>query len=136
MHPQTLKGHCLCGEVRFTAIGEEVRFYHCHCSRCRRATGTGHASNLFLSGTLTWDSGEDLVRRFDLPKALRFSNCFCSVCGSRVPRGSKEPGTVMIPAGCLNDEPQLRPQARIFTDSRAAWSCTADDLPSFKASPH
>lgn len=34
----------------------------------------------------------------------------------------------MIPAGSLDDEPALQPQARIFTGSRASWSCSGDAL--------
>jgi hypothetical protein len=60
MSQTTLKGSCLCGAVTYEASGEPKRFYHCHCSRCRKATGTGHASNLFLQpGTLRWLSGEE-----------------------------------------------------------------------------
>ncbi|MEZ4316185.1 MAG: GFA family protein [Myxococcota bacterium] len=123
MPVETLTGRCLCGQVRYTAVGEPVRFYHCHCSRCRHATGTGHASNLFLSGTLTFDSGEDLLRRFSPPDAVRFTNTFCSECGGRVPRVGS-PGMVFIPAGSLDVEPSLAPQARIFFGSKASWACS------------
>jgi hypothetical protein len=59
MSQTTLKGSCLCGAVKYEVTGEPRRFYHCHCSRCRKATGTGHASNLFLQpGALKWLSGE------------------------------------------------------------------------------
>ncbi len=46
MTTTTLRGSCLCGAVHYEAVGEVRRFLHCHCSRCRKATGTGHASNL------------------------------------------------------------------------------------------
>jgi hypothetical protein len=48
MAQSTLKGSCLCGVVKYEVTGEPSRFYHCHCSRCRKVTGTGHASNMFL----------------------------------------------------------------------------------------
>ena len=65
----TLAGSCLCGAVRYEATGEETRFYHCHCSRCRKATGTGHASNLFLQGSLEWLAGENLLTSYVPPGA-------------------------------------------------------------------
>jgi len=135
MKTSTLSGSCLCGEVRFTATGEESRFYHCHCKRCRKATGTGHTSNLFLKGTLRWEGGEELVRSYKPPEAERFTNTFCSRCGGRVPRFIEAAGLVFIPAGCLDNEPEMRPQARIFTGSRAAWSCDAADIPAFSEYP-
>ena len=135
MSKQILKGSCLCGSVRFTTTGEAKSFLHCHCSRCRKASGTGHASNLFINGTLEWDSGEELVKSYQPPDAERFTNTFCTNCGSRVPRFIEQAGITFIPAGCLDDEPDLGPQARIFTGSRAAWSCTAKNLPEFHEYP-
>lgn len=45
----TLMGSCLCGSVEYEVTGEAQRFYHCHCQRCRKATGKGHASNLLMT---------------------------------------------------------------------------------------
>jgi hypothetical protein len=42
---------------------------------------------------------------------------------------------VIIPAGSLDDEAPIRPQARIFTGSRAKWSCAADKVPINPGSP-
>jgi len=132
----TLKGSCLCGAVKYVASGEAKRFYHCHCSRCRKATGTGHATNLFIQpGTLEWTSGKELVREYKVPEAQRFANNFCTTCGSRVPRESPSMGFVFIPAGSLDDEPPIGPQARIFTGSRAQWSCTDGELPAHEGYP-
>lgn len=41
----------------------------------------------------------------------------------------KETNFIVIPAGSLDSEPTIRPQARIFWDSRAGWSCGGDELP-------
>jgi hypothetical protein len=126
----TLKGSCLCSAVHYEITGEPKRFYHCHCSRCRKATGTGHASNLFLQpATLRWLVGEEHVRSFKLPEAKRFTNQFCDVCGGRLPRQPKDTDSVIIPAGSLDSDAPIQPQTRIFFGSRASWSCSGDDLP-------
>ena len=130
-----LEGGCLCGDVRYTVEGEPQRFYHCHCSRCRKATGTGHASNLFVQGTLAWNRGEELIVSFKLPEAERFTNTFCSRCGARLPRFIKALGTVFIPAGSLDSETSFIPQARIFMGSRANWSCTTPSIQEFAEYP-
>ena len=130
MTSPTFRGSCLCGAVQYEISGEPTRFYHCHCQRCRKATGTGHASNLFLQpGSIKWLKGEELIRLYKVPEAKRFSNCFCTNCGSRVPRYVKEVDAVIIPAGSLDSDPTIHPQARIFWDSRASWSCSGDELP-------
>lgn len=135
MKAEELTGSCLCGAVRYTAMGEPVRFYHCHCSRCRKASGTGHASNLFLKGSLSILSGDDRIASYKPPEAERFTTTFCSTCGSRVPRFIEKIGMVFIPAGSLDVEPSIAPQARIFSGSRAAWSCDATALPEFSDLP-
>jgi hypothetical protein len=131
-----LKGSCLCGGVKYEVSGEARRFYYCHCSRCRKATGTGHASNLFLQpATIKWLLGQEHVRTFKVPEAMRFANQFCDICGGRLPRQPPDSDTVLIPAGSLDDEAPIRPQARIFTGSRASWSCYGDDLPVHDGAP-
>ncbi|MFT7288971.1 MAG: hypothetical protein ACI87W_003096 [Halieaceae bacterium] len=130
-----LCGSCLCGDVRYTVSGTPRAFYHCHCSRCRKVSGTGHASNLFVAGALHWVSGEELLRRYQLPNAERFGNNFCTVCGSRLPIFLESRELVYIPAGSLDEEPQYQPQARIFQGSRASWSCDSSELPQFDAYP-
>ncbi len=129
MTQSTLKGSCLCGAVKYEAAGEPKRFYHCHCSRCRKATGTGHASNLFIQpGVLKWLCGEEQIRTFKVPEARRFTTSFCATCGGRLPRQAKGTDVVMIPAGSLDDPAPIKPQARIFSGSRASWSCSDDEL--------
>ena len=135
MTEQTLTGSCLCGSVTYTAVGTAVRFYHCHCGRCRKSTGTGHATNLFLEGTLTFDSGEELIASYKVPEAERFANRFCTTCGARLPRSIEDLGAVFIPAGSLDVDPGLKPQARIYMDSSTAWSCGAVELPEFATRP-
>ena len=44
----THSGTCLCGAVRFEISGSFERFYLCHCSRCRKGSGSAHAANLFF----------------------------------------------------------------------------------------
>jgi hypothetical protein len=131
MSEVTLNGSCLCGAVRYVARGEPRRFFHCHCSRCRKVSGTGHASNLFLKGELEWLAGEDEQSHYQLPEAERFGNHFCRHCGARVPRFVAAAGVVMIPAGSLDDESPMLPEARIFAGSKAAWSCDSRDIPTF-----
>jgi len=38
---------------------------------------------------------------------------------------------VVIPAGSLDSDPGIKPEARIFLDSHAEWSCEAGGLPVF-----
>lgn len=134
MSETTLTGRCLCGAARYEASGTPLRFVHCHCQRCRHATGTGHATNLLLKpGRVDWLGTEANVQRYRLPDAARFGTAFCTTCGGGLPRVGQD--LVVVPAGSLDTMPDIAPQARIFFDSRAEWSCSGDDLPSFAEYP-
>jgi len=132
-----LSGSCLCGSVKYEVKGEALGFYHCHCSRCRKATGTGHASNIRVSPdtSINWLQGEELLKQYKVPDAERYFTNFCSNCGSPMPRVVPELGSLVLPAGSLDDEPGMMPQARIFWDSRADWSCSGDEIPVYSEYP-
>lgn len=136
MSKVTVKGSCLCGAVQYEVSGETKRFSHCHCQRCRKATGTGHATNLLMTpqAGISWLQGEDLLARYKVPEAERFYNCFCQKCGAPMPRVVPELDAVLIPAGSLDSKPPVSPQGRIFWDSRVDWSC-ADGLPVYSEYP-
>lgn len=128
-----LHGSCLCGEVEYEVTGEAIRFYKCHCQRCRKATGTGHATNLFIKADkITWLKGEERVAAYKVPEAERFTNSFCRQCGSRMPRFVPELNVVMLPAGSLDNDLPISPEANIFWGSRASWTCTAGDVPVYE----
>lgn len=136
MSQVTLKGGCLCGAVQYEVSGEPQRFYHCHCKRCRKSSGTGHATNLFLgSAKLVFTQGEAMLKRYKVPEAQRFTRQFCGHCGSAVARAIPEMDAVMVPAGSLDSEAPIKPQARIFWDSRADWSCDGDAVPRYAEYP-
>ena len=116
----TVSGSSICGSVKYTVTGETKRFYDRHCQRCRKATGTGHASNLLITPhtSLTWLQGENKRSRHNVLEAEIFYNCFCQNCGCPMPRAVPKLGSVLIPAGSLDTKPPVNPQGRIFWDSR------------------
>ena len=131
-----LSGSCLCGSVAYELKGDARRFFHCHCERCRKASGAAHASNIIMKlHAISWTAGEQLTRRYKVPEAERFAVVFCTECGSPMPRVSPDGQIVVVPAGSLDHEPDIEPQARIFSDSRAGWSCSGDDLPDHATYP-
>jgi hypothetical protein len=128
-------GSCLCGAVRFEVTGTFQRFYLCHCGRCRKDTGSVHAANLFATGsTLRWVTGEDKVTCFTLP-STRHSRCFCSTCGSALPSVQQEGALLVVPAGSLDSNVALKPDAHIFGSSKAHWEVGFDDIPMMEGSP-
>ncbi len=129
-----LKGSCLCGSVGYEVKGQVKSFYHCHCQRCRKASGTGHASNIRVSDQecIAWIKGEELLTQFKVSQSERFFNNFCTRCGSPMPRVVSELDAVVIPAGSLDCDVLVGPEAHIFWESRASWSCLSAKLPAYE----
>lgn len=130
-------GSCLCGSVQYEITGEFQRFSNCHCSRCRKVSGSGHGSNILIKPLtgITWLRGQSLLARYKVPDADRFFNCFCSKCGSPMPREIPQLDAVLAPAGSTDSELPVTPQHHIFWDSRAKWSCPAGDLDIYSEYP-
>lgn len=132
-------GSCQCGAVRFEILGPFESFFLCHCSRCRKDTGSAHAANLFsASASVVWRAGTELITHYRLPET-RHARSFCSVCGSPVPcvqmDVQMDGALLVVPAGSLDDEIANVPDAHICFASRASWedrmavAPKLDDLP-------
>jgi hypothetical protein len=133
---KAIKGSCLCGAVQFEVTPPFSGFRYCYCSRCRKASGSAHAANLFLpEARFAWRRGEALVRHFDLPGAKRFAVSFCGECGSRVPHKIRTREDYLIPAGSLDEDPNARPENGIFWDSRARWYVESHEIAKYPQYP-
>ena len=119
---EAITGGCLCGRVRYRVSGPFDRFHLCHCSQCRRSTGSAHAANIFtLPERLEWLAGENLIKRYTPDEPDVISKCFCTHCGSLVPYTSLKSGKLVIPAGSLDQAPGIDPDDNIYWRDRAPW---------------
>lgn len=124
------RGSCLCGAVSYQFQGPEYVFQYCHCSRCRKFTGSAHAANIIIDPKqFEWLGGEDMIGRFEHPEAKHFATCFCKKCGSSLPWKAQTGGAVIIPAGTLDEDPGIKPSQNIFWKDRACWRAEVDSLP-------
>jgi hypothetical protein len=127
-----ITGGCLCGGVRYEVRGPFLRASHCHCSRCRRHSGTA----MCTQGRVRREdfrllAGADLVRSF-APASGAAVKAFCSVCGSSLFGGTWPEGPeVSIRLGTIDGDPGIRPQYHTFVGSKAVWDEIVDDLPQY-----
>lgn len=128
-------GACLCGACRYVITGQKPKaMYLCHCSRCRKETGTIHGATVFFTeAQLSWDKGEGNLSHFHL-EGTRKSRAFCKTCGCPLPRLA-ENGHVVLPAGTLDDDTSLEPTAHIYYASRSSWENKVNDLHYFDELP-
>jgi len=128
-------GSCQCGVVRFEYEGEADRMMNCHCSRCRRQMSAAYGTFVFVSSEqFRWISGEADVVNYKMPEARVKGTAFCRHCGSLVAR-ERDAGSMQIPAGSLDQDPQIRPVANIFTASKASWSTLDESITCFPEYP-
>jgi hypothetical protein len=121
-----VQGHCNCGTVTFEISGSLGGIYICHCSICRRATGTnGIAVVVVPNENFNWTQGEDHVAQWTKP-GTNWETWFCKQCGSRVP-GRNDDERIFIPAGLLpGSRLGLTVQAHIWVHSKAEWDEIGD----------
>jgi hypothetical protein len=111
---RVLSGGCLCGAVQYK-VRDAFRYaMNCHCSQCRRATGSAVAKG---AESLAIDGTPDN------------HNAFCKRCGSLLYSMVRDGTYVHVTYGTLADAPALRPTAHIHVGSKAPWFTITDDLP-------
>lgn len=126
---QISKGSCLCGQVSFEVSGDFESFFLCHCKHCQKGTGSAHVANLFSSNAnLNWVSGKEATTTFQMPET-RHSRTFCNHCGSPLPTQSES--MLMVPAGSLDTDVNIRPNAHIFMKSKANWDVNLESVPKY-----
>jgi len=126
---ESVEGSCVCGAVAFCIKGPFRGFQYCHCSRCRKKTGSSHVANIFVPvDQFSWERGEDKVKRFELPSAKYWSTAFCTDCGSAMPWLTRNGKVMVVGAGALDDDPGVKPRFSVHYDSRAPWYVHVSDL--------
>jgi hypothetical protein len=125
-----VRGSCLCGSVTYEASKPFEMFVNCHCSRCRKASGTAHTTNAVVRpGAFRWTQGQDRVVRFDLTTARSFATSFCEVCGAPLPHFTRSGRQVIIPGGSFDDDPDVIPTLHECWASRASWYRHGNEIP-------
>ncbi len=121
-----IEGECNCGAVRFEARTRPAGVYVCHCSICRRYTGTnGNAVLVVANEEFRWIDGEENFSTWRKP-GHDWQAWFCRVCGSQLP-GENDSATMFIPAGLLTAGGEdLEVIHHIWVDSKADWDEIGD----------
>lgn len=128
-----LTGGCLCGAIRYAYDGEAGPAGYCHCTDCRKATGSAFNIAVRVEArrfrivkgatrgfTKSGDSGGELTRHF------------CAECGSPLYTASpRHPDDYYLKAGSLDDPAAVRPSHQSWLRSRVSWAAIDPGLPGF-----
>ncbi len=78
-----ITGGCLCGAVRYEAIGEPLEVGHCHCYSCRHHTGVPVVSWVMFEADKVRFTGRERSIYNSSPGVDR---AFCGQCGTTLTR--------------------------------------------------
>jgi hypothetical protein len=127
-----LTGGCLCGGVRFELDAPLVESGWCHCTRCRRRTGTPASVQARIApGSLRLVVGEELLRSYRPEDG--FPKVFCGECGSSLwSQSPVDREVISVRLGAFDGDPGIRPSYHQFVADAAVWAEVPDDgLPRF-----
>lgn len=124
-----LAGRCLCGAVAYVVDDAFEYALNCHCTECRRATGSAFKAFAGIARDRLALTREGQLLVHGAPDA---GDMRCARCGSLLWSVVREGAYVHVTLGTLTDDPSIRPTAHIFAGSKAPWHEIADDLPRFE----
>lgn len=125
--PRTLWGRCLCGVVHYRVEDRFLYALNCHCSQCRRATGSAFKPFAGIErNKLQVVQGEEQLLIFGDDSG---HDAHCGRCGSLLYSVVRDAQYVHVTLGTLIDDPSIRPTAHIYVGSKAPWFTITDELP-------
>lgn len=123
-------GKCFCGAVQYEVADEFVYAANCHCSNCRRTTGSAFKPFAGIErDKFALAEGHHGLIHFGDGSGY---DAHCSRCGSLLYSLVRDGAYVHVAMGTLVDDPTIRPTAHIFVGSKAPWFTIADDLPQYE----
>ncbi|HEX3862593.1 MAG TPA: GFA family protein [Stellaceae bacterium] len=129
MTDRILAGKCFCGAVAYTVVDEFLYAAYCHCSNCRRTTGSAFKPFAGIEREkLVLAKGHEDLMVFGEEDG---NDTYCKICGSPVYSVVRDGAYVHIAMGTLVDAPTMRPNKHIFVGSKAPWFTITDGLPQF-----
>jgi hypothetical protein len=124
---RTLSGKCLCGAVQYAVRDEFAYALNCHCSNCRRATGSAFKPFAGIERSkLNVTQGTDNLLIFGEENV---HDVRCKTCGSLLYSVVRDGSFVHVLLGTLVDNPGIQPTAHIFVGFKAPWFTITDSLP-------
>lgn len=126
---EELSGGCLCGDVRFLAIGQIKRVSACYCGQCRRQNGGGPFYGVELQGELRVENSDSLQWYASSEKARR---AFCGRCGSSLFwKANHDPSYFDVSLGTIDDTRHISLDAHIFVDNCPSYITVDKTVPLF-----
>jgi hypothetical protein len=129
------EGGCLCRTVRYRVVGDPKVAGVCHCTFCKRRTGSAFGlSAYFDDASVQVTSGVLRTYEYRSDESSRWLKTeFCPTCGTTVTWTAELiPGGRGIAAGTFDDPNWIKPSAHVWTRSALHWMVFPADVQVFK----
>ncbi|KAF2714059.1 DUF636 domain protein [Pleomassaria siparia CBS 279.74] len=120
------EGGCLCGAIRIRSSGEIKNRVICHCSDCRKITGSTYSTNIVVDAdgfSVTKGTPKEYSKKADSGETV--TSHFCGDCGSTLWRTTKTFGnTKVIRVGVMDGTSAIedaKPAVELFVSERISW---------------
>lgn len=136
VRPLMFKGGCLCGAVRFESSTEPQLVGHCHCTDCRRSSGTGHSTHAVVPEAGLTVTGKVTFYESAADSGNRVRRGFCGTCGSPLlSMNSAMSGVAFLRVSALDDPEVVKPQMIVYASRAPSWDKMDPALPAFATMP-
>ena len=127
-----LAGSCLCGGVKYEIDGKLDAVTNCHCSLCRKMSGSAFASGATIpTASFRIVTGNELLKEWE--SSPGYQPVFCGRCGSPIlKRKAKDPDHLRLRVGTLDSDPGVKVSKHSHVGSKAPWVEINDGLPQAK----
>ncbi|HXW82776.1 MAG TPA: GFA family protein [Candidatus Binataceae bacterium] len=126
-------GKCFCGAVQYVVAGEFAYAANCHCSNCRRTTGSAFKPFAGIAADkVAITQGKTNLLIYGEERA---NDTHCKLCGALLYSVVRDGAYKHIAMGTLVDDPMIRPTMHIFVGSKAPWFTITDTLPQYEEFP-
>jgi hypothetical protein len=116
-------GGCICGAVRYEITGEPHVTYVCHCTDCRRQSGSAFGlTSVLTADQLKITRGELKTQTRVAESGRTLTRYFCPECGTwiyNVPESL--PTNRRLKPGTLDDASWVRPTVHLWVRSALPW---------------
>ena len=122
-------GECLCGAIKDTLLDDPLVARTCWCRLCQYiGSGNATVNGIFKKSDVEIFGNVKSVAVMPDSGFLKHHH-FCPECGTQIGGTTTRTDEIFIVRLGILDEPDIAPEATIWTSTAPSWACIADDIP-------
>ena len=130
---QSLKGGCMCGQVKYQITDKPLFTQACHCKDCKVLTGSSYVVNSSILENTLIVEGEVSSTELKAGSGASYKTYFCIKCGTYVYADyDSAVGRLTVRTKTLDNSEKFPPQVHIFTKDKDPWLNLSEDVICFK----